>query len=377
MNEALVELDLNENFNSIEQFIKDDEKSAEFIRFMLHDPDYNLPDPKSALYDFAKARARHSVITFLAGLALGKFGGLLSELNDIIMPDATESEAEKIKSKLWLITSLYHDRAYHSEHLKNGNLNYSTKFKYNLLTDEYEEDALSGLNAFSKKYVRILAHTYEQILLYDIYAREYHKDRKRKGETEVEMLDHGILGGILVFNKLVSNFLKQPHNEIELLIIKTSCLTIAQHNIYKSDSEEQDEKYGDALAYLYHDAEFKITAHTPLLLLMSLVDTLECVKKFSKGNNQDNSLETLTVLSNINIYVDKTRIIVDCSNLHKKTDRSGELAGRFQQYVDAVIGLEKWTDFRVENVKNSDIFCITLQDGEVYTDKNLVAAATV
>lgn len=227
MDEALIEFNIGKDVTSIDKFIKDDEKSAEFIRLVLHDPDYSLPDPQSDLYKFAKGRARHSVITFLTGLVFKEFGDLFSSLDQILLHGNTENAAEDISSKLWLITSLYHDRAYHSEYLKKGHLDYGKNFKYNLLTDEYSEEALSILNFFSKKYDGVLAHTYDQILQYDIYAREYHLERSRQDKTEIEMLDHGILGGMMVFNDLVRKYLKKPLYNIELLIIKTCCLTIA------------------------------------------------------------------------------------------------------------------------------------------------------
>lgn len=375
MDEALIEFNIGKDVTSIDKFIKDDEKSAEFIRLVLHDPDYSLPDPQSDLYKFVKGRARHSVITFLTGLVFKEFGDLFSSLDQILLHGNTENAAEDISSKLWLITSLYHDRAYHSEYLKKGHLDYGKNFKYNLLTDEYSEEALSILNFFSKKYDGVLAHTYDQILQYDIYAREYHLERSRQDKTEIEMLDHGILGGMMVFNDLVRKYLKKPLYNIELLIIKTCCLTIAQHNIYMSNSAERDKKYGETLAYLYHDSSFRISAHTPLLLLMSLVDTLECVKKFSRGNNKESSLETLTVLSNIRVYVDETEIVLDCSELHKRTKRSEELEHRYNEYVKAVRGLGQWTAFDVENNSGSDIFYISLQDNGTHGDKNLVGTA--
>ena len=136
MDEALIEFNIGKDVTSIDKFIKDDEKSAEFIRLVLHDPDYSLPDPQSDLYKFAKGRARHSVITFLTGLVFKEFGDLFSSLDQILLHGNTENAAEDISSKLWLITSLYHDRAYHSEYLKKGHLDYGKNFKYNLLTDE-------------------------------------------------------------------------------------------------------------------------------------------------------------------------------------------------------------------------------------------------
>jgi len=379
INNALLKFGVTSEFQSVSNFIENDEKSAAFIRYMLGDNDYTLPSSQSDLYTFAKARARHSAITFLTGLAFSQFEGLFSSLHSTVPVPVSLYEKSALQKRLWLITSLYHDKAYYSELIKKATLDYSKQFKFNLLTDKYADSSLSILNNFSQKSPHALAHTYEQILLYDSYARAYHSNKKQQNPNETEMIDHGILGGMMVFNDLVRKYLKKPTDDVDLLIFKVCCLTIAQHNIFKSDTPEHDKEYEDGLAYLHHDSEFRIGMNTPLLLLMSLVDTLECVKKLSKGQNENHSLQTLTVLSSINLIVEEETITIDYTRLHKEIEmkKDSELSKKYISYIDSVKRLEEWTDFRVETTSgNPYVFRITLQTTMPHKEKNLLSVAT-
>lgn len=117
MNEALKKMDVAEEFQNVKLITKDDESSAAFIRNMLDDEDYSLPSSQPKLVEFAKARAKHSAVTFLIGLVFSQFMNLFSSLHEIISDDASQDGASqfdnrRINQRLWLITSLYHDKAY-------------------------------------------------------------------------------------------------------------------------------------------------------------------------------------------------------------------------------------------------------------------------
>lgn len=73
MNEALKKMDVAEEFQNVKLITKDDESSAAFIRNMLDDEDYSLPSSQPKLVEFAKARAKHSAVTFLIGLVFSQF----------------------------------------------------------------------------------------------------------------------------------------------------------------------------------------------------------------------------------------------------------------------------------------------------------------
>lgn len=94
-------------------------------------------------------------------------------------------------------------------------------------------------------------------------------------------LNHGIYGGAYLFNRLMK---KPLHMRKEQLYIKAVCMCIAQHNIFKSTSDEIDQKLDEYLSLekLKHNSDFKINEEYPLLLFLSLVDTIECVKNLVK-----------------------------------------------------------------------------------------------
>lgn len=353
-------LGLPSKYTSVSNFIYDDESSAAFIREMLRDEDFRTPEEASDIYDFAKTRARHSAITFLMGLVFKRFAGSFFEYGRIT-ENAMYTGGKRYNALLrsWLITSLYHDKAYYSEHLKNGKIDYRKTFKYFLLTDKYTDDRLACVANFSNRYPKVLAHTYDHILSYDSYARNYHASKI----DGAEKVDHGILGGIMVFNDLVRKSLRTTKFDGELPMIKACCLTIAQHNIFKSGSAASDKLYPSDLSYLHHDSDFRIGKDTPLLLFLCLVDTLECVKRFSKGENEKTSLQTKTVLSSIFVTVTEEEIRIDYSQLHKKIDEKGnsDFYNNYKRYLNGVCSLNEWTSFEaIANDVNPDVISISL-----------------
>lgn len=370
MDIELSRLGMSSKYKSVADFIYDDESSAIFIREMLRDDDFKTPDEASEIFNFAKTRARHSVITFLMGLVFKRFSGGFFEYSRI-KENANYADEKRYSELLrtWLITSLYHDKAYYSEHLKNGKIDYYKTFKYFLLTDKYADDRLNCVADFSSRYPGVLAHTYENILSYDNYARGYHANTIDDGEK----VDHGILGGIIVFNELVRKSLRATKSNSELPMVKACCLTIAQHNIFKSDSPESDKLYPLDLSYLYHDSDFKIGMGTPLLLFLCLVDTIECVKRFSKGENEKTSLQTKTVLSSIFITVTEEEIQINYSQLHKKIVEkdNSDFHNVYERYLNGVLSLDKWTCFKcVASNVNSDKISICLSKNLLFTTEN-------
>lgn len=353
-------LGLLSQYASVSDFIYDDESSASFIREMLKDEDFRTPEEASDIYDFAKTRARHSAITFLMGLVFKRFsGGFFVHEKTAENTRHADSKRYGELLKSWLITSLYHDKAYYSEHLKNGKINYRKTFKYFLLTDEYTDDRLESVVNFSNRYPNVLAHTYDHILSYDSYARSYHANNN----DGAEKVDHGILGGIMVFNDLVRKSLRTTKFDGELPMIKACCLTIAQHNIFKSGSIESDKFYPSDLSYLYHNSNFRIGKNTPLLLFLCLVDTLECIKRFSKGENEKTSLQTKTVLSSILVTVAEDEIRIDYSRLHKKIaeKNNADFHRTYERYLKGVLSLNEWTCIdAVSNNMNPDEIIISL-----------------
>lgn len=196
-----------------------------------------------------------------------------------------------------------------------------------------------------------MAYTYKEIEAYDDYAR---KKLHPRFPEDHELLDHGILGGVKIFDRLVRRQVKRRKDdedysskeyEQDLLNAKASCLTIAQHNIFKSSSTSDDVKYGPELTKLHSPSNFVISINTPLLLLMSLVDTFECVKVFGKSNNVHGSLRASTVLGKISVIVNLDSVIADFSKLAEYINNNLALIDKLDHHIGQVCDLNKWTAF--------------------------------
>ena len=378
MNKQLHYLDVPEEYRSLEKFIESDDTCVAFIQYILHDDEFTEPEAGSDLYKFAKARARHSVITFLMGLVLADFAGITQNISEYIAELTKHVYTKKDNNylKAWMITSLYHDKGYYSKYLSNDKLDYKKTFTHYLLTDYYSNQKLFCLNDFAKFHSSFFAHSYEQITSYDQYARVYHT----REEDNFERIDHGILGGILVFNDLVRKALKTSKYDMDFLLAKACCITIAQHNIFKSSSADKDKEYPTDLSYLYHDSPFRINIDTPLLLFLCLVDTLECVKKFSKEENEKSSLQTKTVLSSIALTINEDKICINLSELRRRINgkKNPTFSETYTNYRKGVAGLHTWTAFNsIPLDDDSDTIIITLPKSSSLYDKQLALVGRV
>lgn len=363
MDEAFFEIKHGLPFKSVRDFISDDDSCADFIRVILHDEEFSVPEKKSSLYEFSKARARHAVIMFLIGIAFSRFDGLEDDVMQKMMleDDADSTEAanrHKVFLRLWMLTSLYHDYGYYSSYLEQEDVVFSKLARYYYLFDEnYSDNRMKPVCGFSEKYPAAMAFSYGEILAYDKYSRKYLKSVYTKNpQKNRERIDHGILGGVLIFERLIKALLKenasvQAKEAKEMIAAKASCITIAQHNIYWSSSSEQDIQYGKELQKLHHNSAFRITRDTPLLLLLCLVDTFECIKRFGKGEVGKGALNTVTVLSKIEIDLTDSFLILDYSKLENHIEKSTQKSERnklknlYTDYIGVLCRLESWTQW--------------------------------
>ena len=330
-------------YNSLDEFITDDKRSAEFIMSLSEGIKFKAPDAKSDLYNVAQARARHSAIIYLFGsVIINNIDGLKElTLND------------EYFDSIWLLASLNHDIGYTLKDLLKGDTDYRLKYKNYLLRDKYEEKELQTLNGFFGKYSRYFAYTYEEIEAYDLYAREFHSRR-----PDYEKVDHGILGGVYLFDKKIRYCIKEKKPEYDYIITKAAAITIAQHNIFKSPNAENDNKYPRSLAKLYSTSRFKINKDTLILLILSLIDTVDCIKRFSKNNNSGISFRSITVLKGIELTFYTDSIIISFVGLNKRileNEKKNEANGKelrliFDTHMTAIESLGSWTTYRVEKM---------------------------
>lgn len=374
MDEAYSEMRHTLPFKSVREFISDDDSCANFIRAILHDEEYSIPKKESSLYEFSKARARHAVIMFLIGIAFSRFEGLEEHILKTVKhkedPDCAETR-HKDFLRLWMLTSLYHDYGYYSAYLEQEDAVFPKLVRFYLFDEDYPDSWLRPVCRFSEKYPAAMAFSYSEILAYDKYSREYHKSAFAKNpEENRERVDHGILGGVLIFDRLLKAILKQNVNSQakEMIAAKVSCITIAQHNIYWSTSADQDIKYGKELQKLYHNSAFRISRDTPLLLLLCLVDTFECIKRFGKGEVGKGALTTITVLSKIEIDFPDSFLIFDYSKLESHIEKSTQKSERdklkelYTNYIKVLCNLASWTQWSA--ISEGSIVRISLGNGQ-------------
>lgn len=103
-----------------------------------------------------------------------------------------------------------------------------------------------------------------------------------------------------------------------------------------------------------------------MLLFLSLIDTIECVKKLSKGRNVDKYLESLTVLKSISVSVQCDCIEIDYSALKKEvlSKNDKELEEVFDSYLDTVSALNTWTTFLTKFDSSNPCQCKITLDSE-------------
>lgn len=325
------------NKESIDKLIYSDENCVKFMRKQLKDEEISMPTDAD-VYDLAKTRAQHSVVTYLMGKVL------LNYYKEYHRAYSRRDDIDMIE-RLWLLTSLYHDIGYTSEFLKRSDFNFEKEFKNDYL--------LSRGNYINYNKDKALAYTYDEVENYSEYRRVTNVDKK----NVVEKIDHGILGGCLAFRKVMRAYrsVNIQITEKDIEDNKIFCMTIAQHNIFKSDSRERDKEYIKYNLYrLLSDSNFKVNKRVPLLLLLSLVDTIECVKKFSKSrDSKEPYIQALTVIKNIKVGCDGLFLYIDYTDLHNYCTAKG-MKEKYQEYMHNIEMLSTWTVFNVEKVIGKD-----------------------
>ena len=336
---------VDKGYEDINELVGDNRRCVEFMNAKLHDDCFQVEDEKSDIYELSQKRAAHSVLTYFLGVLLKPFGRIF----------------DKIKSgdELWIKTSIYHDYGYFSRYVLRSDVNLKniTNNRY-LLTSDHPYIRIFD---FSNPHLEELAYSYLQLEQYFEYSRVYHFKNGSK-----EKVDHGILGGALIFSRLTAKLIKNYYNIDEFWKLKKLCLAIAQHNIFRMKEDiiqnyknsmkyERIEGYENCLDDIFEEDIKKINSvklddKTPLLLFLSLVDTIECFKKFGKRENKDHSFNTATVLDNISFSLKEDEIKLDFSELSRYARQKESTAiwfeDTFKKYKNNIAGFEDWTIFK-------------------------------
>lgn len=321
-------------------------------------------------------RAVHSMITFLLGMEIGKFRHLI----DLIHKTGLEDYGITAP-RLWMMTALAHDYGYSSRDIYKQDYDLSLALRDgNLLTDSYEEPFYC-LNDYSLHYPMYITYNYETIQNYFRYKQEVYAPGVKKAHPDwaVEFSDHGIIGGCKLFQKYIRKCRRNIQNNSSSknsddlhLLYKTACILAAQHNIFRSYSKKTDQLYSKYnLNQLLSTSPVAVTEKNPLLLLLSLVDTIECTKRFSQSSNPRKYFLSRTVLENILIEVNENEIILDYSPLQEKAaTRDGDSSAEWNSFTsrlasarNGVSTFDTWTAVKAEPVDGNEyVLRITAQE---------------
>lgn len=172
----------------------------------------------------------------------------------------------------------------------------------------------------------------------------------RNGQGKI---DHGILGGIYLYDRLVKiRRFKALHRDSELSWHHSlenkyalAAAAVACHNMWTKDPDKKDvsdyERAG--LHYLIRPNFEEISLDNfPLLFLFGFVDTIDPIKLYMKQDNGGHLPET--ILANIEISFGKRWV--------KFRNRTGSIL-EFKHFIKQVNGVSGWLSVSFEEGKNN------------------------
>jgi hypothetical protein len=322
-----------------DDFIDDENLCIDFIRSVLIDDSTNIV--------LNKGRSKHIIITWLLGVSIQKSFNLKLDDGDI---------GSLFNNQIWLQTAITHDYGYFRKELMDENLTIQNLTNsYSLLTDDYSiyDEEFHRLNNFSKLHSAkaYFTYTYQEIVNYF----NYRKEQLNKTKDEHEKNDHGIIGGCIAFKKYCKGVERDLKHALKpsiaiMLQQKIACFTTASHNVYKSDSFETDEVYKRyELNDLLFNSAKRVTLSNKLLLLLSLVDTIECSKRFISTGESRSYIQQSTILKYVRLDLFNNQAILDFSDFRKfikEKRKDNEMIIKLDKHINSILDINSWTDFR-------------------------------
>jgi len=271
-------------------------------------------------------RIRHIISIFFLGTHIYHESKYLRTLLDKpISRFKKQNPQSKIEfSFIWFLICLFHDLGYtieEKEHYKNFDSFISGKVKY-----------------FLNERVGV-PYVYEKTFI------DYFNYRLKSKNEYINKPDHGISGGILLFNKLNSILKeKQKNNKSDGLswnkklinIYRFTSWVILSHNIFfirKGDSKEKeyvDSGLQDLILDKTENSKIDLKKHTFLYLFL-LVDSIDPIKTF----------EQYEKLNKIDFECVSNKIIIDVNNEEFRTE-----------YIKKVDRLKEWLIPDIEHKEN-------------------------
>ena len=346
-NENLHSFKINHNLSKADKFedlIGDDKKCVRLIDVLSNIKD---GDNIRSIDNVANLnRASHIVVTWLLGIGLARV---------FRFDEFVKGFGKLYFEQLWLQSTMLHDYGYFRDEIKEAiQISELTK-EYDLLTDLYVDSDLNCLNGMSVKleFEHFFSYTYSEIKNYYRYRQDYYSSISPRGD---EVSDHGIVGGCIAFKNFCKKLKKDKKrglapSSVISSIQKIACIISASHNIYKSSLKTDKIYVRYSLDKLTSESPVRVTRKNPLLLLLSLVDTIECTKRFSKKENAKEYLIQSTTLKYVDIEVCNGAAIIDFTRLESylvNERKSLNMREKLVSHIDAIKSIDDWTDFTVQ-----------------------------
>lgn len=343
MNSLLAEIDLalaDYNLDPVSEIINSQDKSAQYIYKLLVERMGLIDIKPHKLKKKFSNRINHCLFTFSLGILVSKFNNLKYKIENHY--EKYFNSSENVFINTWLVLSLYHDYGYFlfSDYENINNLN-DFKLEYDIFTFYSERNRVSALyNIYinnNEKLFEILEKDKEKTRYSEDIYKTYFKG-SIDNVMKKEPFDHGIAGGYVLFNNLlmhlnsnetkIKNSIRLLYDDVNNVIdnnlfYQNICYRIMEHNIWKIKRYGEYFKEFDLVKLndIVEENFKKISTEEPLLYLLSLVDTIEFIKKIDFGDKKDSSTEkrVTTIAKWINIEVNSNilKISFDSKQLIK------------------------------------------------------------
>jgi hypothetical protein len=336
----------------ISDIINNRDKCVDYINNLLIKDKNYVSITKKTLKEELDYRVKHTLFSFGLGVYLATYKGLKAKITE------KYKRYSKYPNKItfinvWLSACLYHDYGY-------------------FISDEFEGcDTLEKINVSENIFKYFDSSERESPIksryseeLYKVYYTRQYKFHKKNDSTEIG--DHGILGGYVLFDRLcvqLDKALVEETDKVEVdfninsyeSIFKPQkgmktyyqefCYTIMEHNIWRLPVNKNSEGMFREITGKNFP---KITDNQePLLFLLSLVDTIEFIKKYCVYKDRDTSkIESMfptTACRYININMKKDVIEFSVFGLNQQLKRRN-INKTEDDWKDSVYSLHNWVE---------------------------------
>lgn len=387
--------------NSLSESIKDDdnpgsiidnvEKSYIFVKKCL------MTRNKGELFDNAKEflttnianRFNHIAETFALGILLSNFGNLKRKVVSHF------KELDFDFDNYWLLISLLHDYGMYIKEIDEFTI-----------IDKIKEigSHIHCYEYFKEKY----HYTREIDKTYSIGEIIKYFDYRKNPQNELEPFDHGIIGGVTGYKYLLKSWSKtleetnMDHKDFlekgykkqivdsngkvvnnlwyskwDIIVYKQICYDIMQHNMWKPQDEIARNTYIKSNMLELSDKKIKGTENNPMYMLLSLVDTIEFIKRFcpigenSKIRRMKHNPSSIANRISIDVTYDKIEIRYPDLYAFIKNDIEDKNHNEFTKWVESIENLPDWISVSTSKDINEEQITIYLAGDKILSKQTI------